>query len=790
VETIDEIPNESQSNEPTSSILDEEVLFDAENVRVPINSYSIYDIVFPNPDNPDVGLYKSNDTKSKISAASFEWKTKNGVEIQKLSSTTSIITGDFLKIENIGKYSMKYKSIMQSVLDITKESEVHIGDKRTPVDLGQKIMIYHDRVRMSGVLLFQEMLKVNGIIDEFSEPIGNTLCTLCAGTLDNHSAYIKKNNLVSHQYKPSRFVIAYSDIDKNIMETSIAKFNSPENAHGLNYKILIGSKTIRQGYEMKDVQNLFIATLPVNIPIMIQVFGRCIRKNSHINLPIVQRNVKIRIFVNTLSADDSFEIQRYAEKLSDYMIIQKIEKEMNSHAIDSNLHRKIIMPKELKEQYDNNSVGIGNLYFEPAVNLDNRTITLSTYTAYKYFNEEIKYITYMIKRFFMKQTVWTYDDLFKAITSNKHNIHIELNWELFSENNFIIALNSLVTTNIVTEENQITEQFIIEKLMDPNDVYVYIDKLRYKIYHIAEYYILFPLTKENKPIKDIDAFDRPQKIIKGISIDIEQWLKETKSSYNFEVYKNILMEKFENNMDLINMFDGYNIDFHVNLLTEIIKWMFKNHQDFNKLIRSKDKIAVFYKGIIEIYDNFTMLIYNNEVLKYKDISNKLTDVNQLKSKVPFVVGFLDKRSVRIYDGYQWIETSKISMNKLTHFRENEDVIGYFEQSADNTMKFKLRNSINKIRKNVRGDVRLIEKGMVCTTKQKSELLKIIRILNITYPREHKKIRGLCTIIRDKLIKMEISYRQKDSKDKTVYMWWEQQSEFDELLAATTIVSMQ
>jgi superfamily II DNA or RNA helicase len=82
-----------------------------------------------------------------------------------------------------------------------------------------------------------------------------------------------------------RFVVAHSDVDKIIMDQSLAKFNSPDNAHGMNFMILIGSKIIKESYDFKDIQNLIIMSLPINIPTLIQVFGRCIRKNSHINLP-------------------------------------------------------------------------------------------------------------------------------------------------------------------------------------------------------------------------------------------------------------------------------------------------------------------------------------------------------------------------------------------------------------------------------------------------------------------------------------------------------------------------
>ena len=466
---------------------------------IPTDGYSIYDMIFPNPDNSKIGMFRSSEVRNKLMSASQEWKDKYKIGIKKYSAINNIIYGDFMEKNTLGKYSAKYKHMIDDVIKIIKTAE---GDSKKC----QKIMLYHDRVKMSGVLMIQEILRANGFIDEQSEPVDNTLCCLCGKTLSLH------NNKTTHVYRPARFICVHSDIDKLTMTALLAKYNSPDNANGLNYMILIGSKIIKESYDFKDIQNLFILSLPISIPTLIQVLGRCIRKDSHINLPPQYRRVMIRIYMTTVNRDYAFsdpispEMYRYIDKLSDYMIIQQIEKEFNRRAIDAEIHRDIIMPPALKQTYFPNGPDtepidiIGNLYFEPAVKLpyyEPNELNLSTFTAYGYYENEIKLISVLIKRLFMMQPVWTYDDLWISLRNSP--IGVEVNPKLFNEYNYIIALNNLVINNpsIITDQrdsSDLTEGMLVDRLFDYNERFIYTRGQKFKIEHVGKYYILFPVV--------------------------------------------------------------------------------------------------------------------------------------------------------------------------------------------------------------------------------------------------------------------------------------------------------
>jgi hypothetical protein len=800
--------------------------------KIPTDGYSIYDMVFPNPDADDYGIFKSSEVRNKISLSSSDWKLKNKISIKKYSAINSIITGEFLLGKNIGKYSTKFKTLLDTINQIISE----FGSEPTNC---QKIMVYHDRVKMSGVLLIQELLKMNNFLDEYSEPVDSTICCICGKSLESHA-----KNKPSHEYKPARFVVAHSDVDKSTMEQSLAKFNSPDNANGHNYMILVGSKIIKESYDFKDIQHLIITSLPINIPTLIQVFGRCIRKGSHINLPPEHRVVNIRILISTVNNSVgnpdpiSPEMYRYVDKISDYIVIQNIEREINRNAIDADIHRDIIMPPDLYKQYfpKGNEYppldSIGNLYFEPSTKLPSyklHEVNSSTFTAYKHYEEEIKTISYVIKRLFMMEPVWTYDDLWSAV--REPPVGIETNPKLFSEQNFIIALHNLLSraTNIMSMDKQqieMTETFMIERLFDSNERYIWFKGMRHKIEQIGKYYIMFPVTdlpsnplnivyaeylehvrdKERAMIKqlaepndrvlvDVETYLRPLVKRPGIRINVDNFVKESRAGANYNAKKQYLLEKYSADVNVYDFLSEFSAQFQMNFTEESI---------MNEIVNPNESSV--YNKIIDLLDKFGVIIYMKELRKYKDLAKQFKNgLPDLPDNTP--IGYETTKTIRLFDPAsnkittdiikqgKWSEVSKIAMNRHVAYKENDIIIGYLE-SAEDHMKFKLRKPTQKIKEDVAreveyrrstrpvvegstarttvGDTRLIERGIVCSTKNKYELLKIIAQLGISasqLQKGEKKIKKLCEIIKDKLMRNEIKERQRDSRYKYLYSWW-------------------
>lgn len=856
---------------------------------IPTDGYSIYDIAFPNPTNANIGIFRSGEVRGKLLGASSEWRDKNKIYVKKYSSVNYAISGDFLQKKNIAKYSVKFHNILQTL------DKILDANNNDPTNC-QKVMIYHDRVKMSGVLLIQELLYANGFIDEFMAPVDTTRCCICGKTLSEHiihsdskksesekskvqlspekvpSSDSERSHHTHHIFAPARFVIAHSDIERPIMNQSLVKFNSQDNSHGTSYMILVGSKIIKESYDFKDIQHLILTSLPVNIPTFLQVIGRCIRKSSHINLPQDQRRVRIYILVSTVNRDYEYtdeispEVYRYVDKLTDYIAIQNIEREILRTAIDADLNRDIIMPPGLLATYFPPGVkgpvnALGNLYFEPAHKIPSgktvsdgtsRDITDITYVTGRYFEEEIRTICFILKRLFMSCAVWTYDQLWEQV--RKPKMGIEVNPQLFSEHNFIIALENLVqkSSSIISAKSSMQSTILLERLFDFSDKYIYIRGQKMIVDKIGQYYITFPVTTAESdqlntvveakeiirdreraliksapklrehPIIDVEMYVRANIPDAGTTVSIDGFIADNRRNVTYlsrraefiramtgVSSKNTDMSVFhdvekrgkesEKNTDtdlIVHFLSNYTDRFQIAFIEEAVILSMKRVKgeyipedsplsfaltESNLAAESSNEGTELYMRVLSLMDKFKVLITAAEVRKYKETAK------QYKSGVPNIegpIGYMTARVIRLYDpdDDRWIEVSKIALNRQIRYKENEVVIGYFE-TVDDSMKFKLRSPLQKIdvKKAIRGkaaikDTRLIERGIVCTTKNKNELLNIISKLGISPSKLDKsdlRIKGLCSIVMRHLIERELRERQKDTRYKFLYSWWDE-----------------
>lgn len=209
-------------------------------------------------------------------------------------------------------------------------------------------------------------------------------------------------------------------------------------------------------------------------------------------------------------------------------------------------------------------------------------------------------------------------------------------------------------------------------------------------------------------------------------------------------------------------------------------------------------------NVLELFKKFNVVVHVGEVRKYKDTVKQFKDGIPASLKDTTPIGYMTSKTVRLYDvAATWFEVSKLSLNRQITYKENEIIIGFLESAEDST-KFKLRKPIQRIREEIqkgrkgngRGkgapekdhrahaeekvvnvdDTRLIERGIVCVTKNKPELLQIIASLGISVSKLEKseiRIKKLCSIIKSSLIESEIRERTKDGRYKYLYGWWDE-----------------
>ena len=451
--------------------------------RVPMDGRMLTDIVVPVPESDiceqDHGVGSDNKTGNndslcveylnkevllKLDDATPEWKQKAGVEVH-----DKIISGNFLKRGRIGTYSMKYKTLIDDCLTINAAND-------------GKMLVFHPYVYGSGVTMIAEIFKANGFIDETMVAGPTTICAICGLEYSLHAtptqvSPVSEYNGVastehlqeSHQFEPARFLLVHSEMDVLSRDNKISMYNNPRNVIGHEYKIIIGSKVIKEREDFKAVRHMFILDMPDNIPSLIQVFGRGVRRESHILLPQDKRQVYIRIYVSSRRKDNllydtsspplTYEEERYKKKISDYKVIQQIEKIFHESAIDAHLFKKISeeglnsIPytpdpithdgKQVKMDWES---GVGtDSYSQQHTRDTGFDLSESKKVVFQalYSRDEIDCIKYIIRRLFIeKSRIFKVSDLMFEIRNVK--FYTPINPKHFLDINVRMAIHEII----------------------------------------------------------------------------------------------------------------------------------------------------------------------------------------------------------------------------------------------------------------------------------------------------------------------------------------------------------
>ncbi len=822
--------NENVDKEEIKKIVDGLKIYP---INLELENRYLTDIIFPNPNNKNLGLYLKEDIIKNITNASLEWKKKNDIYlINNDRFMKNTITGNILLENNIKKYSNKYYKTLEIIKNII------INNKG-------KIFIYHNFVQVSGVNLLSEIFKINGYLSMNDTPTKYSKCNICYKIKNNHD---NKN----HEFQPIRFITINSFISKHTIDKEIDTFNLSNNINGEEIRIILGSKAIKESYNLKAIQNLIVLHQPDNISTLIQVFGRGIRKNSHINLP--QENKKVNIYILVSTIPDyiikkknkkyiySYEEMKYKYKLNIYKTIQKINDIFIEIAIDRNINYNINFPTISTEE-NNDLYNLNPLNKNKLIKIDYNKINLSTFQSY-YYQEEIEYCKYIIKRLFIEfSPVWKYKDLLQYIKNPYFKTNRNNN--LISEYSIIIALDFLVfnksNINIIQEATN-NSKLLLDNLFNSNEKYIIdLNKLTNIIIYIDEYYMLVPYNNESKNLinnLDYEILYQKNNYIPERKINLNKLINEDLEINSYDKIKKYFIKKYENvNIEnLVNIIYEFDFKFHIQFIEDIIDYFFnlytnKNYQPniyhdlFLKVLYfyNKFNIIIFANkldnDLKEIYGkyiiptnlgNFTISDDKDENYNYNNLINSLTQESESSSmnddeKNKLYFSFYNKavnetnnyilekkKNLKIFDyllpiGHlydtkiKFYHPSKYWFNKLDYnliknsYKENNKIIGYLEKNNIGfDISFKLREPKSKDKPKSK-DIRTIANGVNCVFKDKIDLFKICKLLNINlqnYDKKQLKKVKLCNLIKTELIKLELEERKKNSNIKYFYFYWE------------------
>jgi hypothetical protein len=707
---------------------------------IPTNAATLYDMVYPNPaytveqleSGNALGLYISGDTPAKVQAAPQTWKDAVGITVLKgaeagLPSGTSLITGPFLRLPTLGVYSGKYAELVKRVLDV-----IRCGPG--------KIMIYHHRVRMSGVLQIQEALRMNGFIDELSNPTDKTICSICGIERGGHGP----PNQAGHKFMPARFVVMHSDIDRTAMERSANRYNSLANLNGELFRVLIGSKIIREGANFKAVNHQFILSLPTDIPTLIQVEGRVVRKDSHAELPPDRQFVQIAILISVRKTGEiAPEVRRYTDKMREYLVIQEVDRAIRRYAIDgfSNYGRLTSADASLSER-----ATLESLPYKPVVMTITAPISLATFEAYGHGDREVTTITGILRVLFRARPVWKHEDLWEAVRAGTVR-GVAFDPALFSEGNFALALRE------------------IAKPWGAPPV---------GVIYAHPFYILSPVGKTGKPTADIESFIRappggvsptPPAIVR---IHVKDFLQGKGEDKRFaallrELEAQYLRPSSPNSPEAALLDIGASV--HYSLLKRIVEGaagvvLFEPFKTF--LDREGATMLAMYLRY-RVIVTADMILRNPEAVSvYRGAPQQL---QTLPPETP--VGFVTPRSVRVLaqlpGGGEWQDIPHTAIGFGKRFRENNIVVGFVDSesgSASSTTlaKFKIRPPLHRLREKGGRDIRSLSRGAVCETRSREELTTLLALALAAKGTQQKpSVRSasdVCRMLKSTLLELE------------------------------------
>jgi hypothetical protein len=728
-------------------------------------AYTLYDMAFPNPDfapgaaeaDPaSYGLYLSGETPVKLEHAPEDWQTAAGVIVEKgaeagVAAGTYVITGPFLHLGALPAYGTKPAQVVAEAV-----AAIRAGPG--------KIMIYHHRVRMSGVLLYQEALRMNGLADETSAPTDATICSVCGIPRGGHGGTPHEGTPhegstregtphegTPHDYTPARFVMAHSDIDKISMIRSLARYNAPTNLEGYQYRILVGSRIIREGHNFRAVRHLLVASLPTDYPTMIQVYGRVVRKDSHADLPAEQRDVRIRTFVSTFANGRvSPELQRYIDKGREYLVIQEVERALRVYAVDgfANFDRVRTALQtgpggEFRPSLDalpytplvGPEYSIGGPFWSPSGHPGGLT-----FEAYGHGEREVATLAAVCRVLFGARPVWTYTDLWGAVRSGAVQ-GVNYDATLFAEGNFALALASLA-----------------RPAGDPLSVVV----------RAGEYYVRAGARPDGSADLDVESYVRAQRPLARVSIRLADYLRDARSGENFAVRLRAYEHEFlgDESRPLELSLVEYGASFHYALLRKLI---LAGGAGGRRVTRDDGRVA-------DLYRRFRIAITVADA-STPAASRAYRGPPFPQAEPGALAGFITPESaVLCGPGEEWYNVSHSDFAIGRRHAENNIVVGFVVSvgesprtdldnpfaafaAASTEAKFKIRPPMQKLR-SAGGDVRTLARGAVCETRPRKELEAYARSLHSASAHGGALLSAndTCDTIRLRLLALEAAAR--------------------------------
>lgn len=366
---------------------------------------------------------------------------------------------------------------------------------------------------------------------------------------------------------------------------------------------------------------------------------------------------------------------------------------------------------------------------------------------------------------------------------------------------------------------------LAQMLHDPFMKFMTINGVTYAITQVDKFYVMLPLDAQNQLIMDVESVQRPIVVTQACDYNLKEYLAVSNSNIYDEQKKQLIEQwRYVNIENMLDIGREYTNVFFARFIEEVIEYFFgvltmttkkksEFHQFYLKLlyyfdvhnniiwadILTQDQLAELYgdlftkpqfkkplaptgylnalqKEVFKLSDDWISTGMKNDFdLKLKQSDQLFDGVFRRESvSIPLdmiPLGHLISGKPRLYQPMladKWGFVPSI-LPTQAKYKENDIIIGYDERDSTGIdIKFKLRKPRHHF-EHVK-DSRVIEKGMVCSTKPKDALDKIFKQLGVTNLKGNVKYQ--CQALRKHLIYREIKERTRGSNIKWFYFNYE------------------
>ena len=319
----------------------------------------------------------------------------------------------------------------------------------------------------SGVNLFSKVLLENGFLEynkNFSETMINDETLDYTLKIRYKDWKKKQKSKTAKKFLPAFFVslTGTDNLPKNSPADEDEKvdiifnvFNNEKNKNGESIKLIIGSKVINEGFTLHNIQNIHVLDTWYTLGLIDQVIGRGIRDCKHYNIMSDDNFYpKVNVFKYVSSLPGSKRISKdeeyYKKAELKYIEVKKVERILIENAIDCplNYNMNIVKNKTYNKcspidkstpkntdkicpdvcQFQNcsfvcSSSILNNKYYDPKRKIYD-TIPLKNIDNSTYFQHvmdiEIKKCIFEIKKMFIFNNRYTYDEIYDYVKNSYH----------------------------------------------------------------------------------------------------------------------------------------------------------------------------------------------------------------------------------------------------------------------------------------------------------------------------------------------------------------------------------